>query len=112
MELKVEIFKFPLKKVPKSDVEILKQEICQMRKDNLRLRGELKMFRYYFLNIWKERSRIIIQEKPELKQELIESAQNLYDQMKTEGIILEEFGSKIYYLKIQMQSGVAAEGII
>jgi len=28
MELKVEIFKFPLKKVPKSDVEILKQEIC------------------------------------------------------------------------------------
>jgi hypothetical protein len=114
MELKVEIFKFPLKKVPKSDVEILKQEICQMRKDNLRLRGELKMFRYYFLNIWKERSRIIIQEKPELKQELIESAQNLYDQMKTEGIILEEFGSKIYYLKIQMQtgSGGAVEGIL
>ena len=34
MELKVEIFKFPLKKVPKSDVELLKQEICQMRKDN------------------------------------------------------------------------------
>ena len=113
MELKVEIFKFPLKKVPKSDVEILKQEICQMRKDNLRLRGELKMFRYYFLNMWKERSRIVIQEKPELKQELIESAQNLYDQMKTEGIILEEFGSKVFYLKIQMQSGgVAQEGIL
>ena len=37
------------------------------------------MFRYYFLNMWKERSRIVIQEKPELKQELIESAQNLYD---------------------------------
>ena len=34
MELKVEIFKFPLKKVPKSDVELLKQEICSMRKDN------------------------------------------------------------------------------
>ena len=67
MELKVEIFKFPLKKVPKSDVEILKQEICQMRKDNSRLKGELKMFRYYFLNMWKERSRIVIQEKPELK---------------------------------------------
>ena len=67
MELKVEIFKFPLKKVPKTDVEILKQEICQMRKDNTRLKGELKMFRYYFLNMWKERSRIVIQEKPELK---------------------------------------------
>ena len=74
MELKVEIFKFPLKKVPKSDVEILKQEICAMRKDNQKLKGELKMFRYYFLNMWKERSRIVIQEKPELKQELIESA--------------------------------------
>jgi hypothetical protein len=34
--------------------------------------------------------------------------------MKTEGIIMEEFGSKIYYLKIQMQSGTgaAAEGIM
>ncbi len=76
-----------------------------MRKDNTRLKGELKMFRYYFLNMWKERSRIVIQEKPELKQELVESAQNLYDQMKTEGIILEEFGSKVYYLKIQMANG-------
>jgi hypothetical protein len=25
--------------------------------------------------------------------------------MKTEGIILEEFGSKVYYLKIQMANG-------
>jgi hypothetical protein len=33
--------------------------------------------------------------------------------MKTEGIILEEFGSKVFYLKIQMQSGGAAqEGIL
>jgi hypothetical protein len=108
MELKVEIFKFPLKKVPKSDEEILKQEICSMRKDNQRLKGELKMFRYYFLNMWKERSRIVISEKQELKQELVESAQNLYDQMKTEGIILEEFGSKVHYLKIQMASGSGA----
>jgi hypothetical protein len=72
--LKVEIFKFPLKKVPKSDVEILKQEICSMRKENQKMRGELKLFRYYFLNMWKDRSRIIIQDKPDLKQELIESS--------------------------------------
>lgn len=26
--------------------------------------------------------------------------------MKTDGIILEEFGSKVFYLKIQMQNGV------
>lgn len=48
---------------------------------------------------------MLIQEKPELKQELIESSMNLYDQMKTEGIILDEFGSKVYYLKVQMQTG-------
>jgi hypothetical protein len=29
--------------------------------------------------------------------------------MKTEGIIMEEFGSKVYYLKIQMQSGTLLE---
>ena len=73
VELRVEIFKFNLKKVPKTEVEILKQEICAMKKDNTKMKGELKMFRYYYLNMWKDRSRMIIQEKPDLKQELIES---------------------------------------
>lgn len=107
LELKVEIFKFPLKKVPKSDIDILKQEICQMRKENNRIKGELKMGRHFFLNHWRDRYRIAINEKPELKQLLIESAQNLYDQMVTEGLILEEFGTKCFYLKIQMQSSSA-----
>ena len=44
-----------------------------MRKDNQKLKGELKLFRYYFLNIWKDRSRMIINEKADLKQELIDS---------------------------------------
>ena len=109
MELKVEIFKFALQKVPKTDVEILKQEICQMRKEHNEMSGEQKMFRYYFLNVWKERMRIIIAERPELKHELIQTCRNLYDQIKTEGIILMEFGCKVYYLKIQVETGNTTE---
>jgi hypothetical protein len=54
LELRVEIFKFVLKRVPKSDVEQLKQDICLMRKENNKLKGELKLFRYYFLNLWRD----------------------------------------------------------
>ena len=57
LELKVEIFKFNLKKVPKTEVELLKQELCAMRKENQRIKGEQKLFRYYFLHMWKDRTR-------------------------------------------------------
>jgi hypothetical protein len=30
--------------------------------------------------------------------------------MRTEGIILEEFGSKVFYLKIQMANGAGSTG--
>lgn len=49
MELRVEIFKFHLTKQPKGDIETLKQDIAAMRKDNAQLKGQLKLFRYYFL---------------------------------------------------------------
>ena len=57
MELRVQIFKFQLKKIEKSDIESLKQEICRMKKDNEQLKGELKLFRYYFLHLWRDKFR-------------------------------------------------------
>ena len=50
-----------------------------MRKENACMKGELKLFRSYFLQWWREKFRFAIMEKPELRQQLIESSQNLYD---------------------------------
>jgi len=55
LELKVEIFKFHLYKHAKNDVETLKQDIAAMRKQNTELKGQQKLFRYYFLNLWREK---------------------------------------------------------
>ena len=53
MELRVQIFKFHLHRVERSDLEQIKQELSDYRKENLKLFGELKLFRYYFLNFWR-----------------------------------------------------------
>ena len=98
MELRVEIFKFHLTKQPKGEIETLKQSIASMRKDNARLKGELKLFRYYFLQVWREKQRHAIADKPEFRQELISTTKHLYDEVEANGLIIEEFGAKTFYL--------------
>ena len=72
MELKVEIFKFQLQKQSKGDIETLKQDIATMRKENAQLKGQMKLFRYYFLNLWRDKQhRNAIAEKPDFRQELV-----------------------------------------
>ena len=53
-----------------------------MRKDNIKLKGQLKLFRYYFLQVWREKNRHTIENKPEFRQELVESTSNLYDEVQ------------------------------
>ena len=113
MELRVEIFKFHLAKQPKSEIDSLKQDIAAMRKDNAKLQGQLKLFRYYFLQVWREKNRHVIDSKPEFRQELVNSTQGLFDEVQAQGLHLEDFGSKCYYLafvpgKADMFNGVAA----
>lgn len=110
MELKVQIFKFNLKKEEKTDLETLKQEICAMRKDNERLKGELKLFRYYFLHLWRDKCRKEInqQENQEFRHSLIQNSSKLYDSVNANGLILEEFGAKTYYLTFNNQEQMHA----
>lgn len=100
MELRVQIFKFHLKRVQISDIQQLKQEISLFKKQNELIKGELKLFRFYFLHIWKDRYRKDINqpENQDYRHSLIESTNNLYDQLKATGLVLEEFGTKTYYL--------------
>jgi hypothetical protein len=70
-----------------------------MRKENMELRGHQKLFRYYFLNLWREKPhKHVLQDKPELRNELIQSTQALFDEVKADGIVIEEFGAKTYHL--------------
>ena len=103
--MKVEIFKFHLSKQQKDELCQLKQSIAAMRKDNARLKGELKLFRYYFLQVWREKQRHAIQDKPDFRQELICSTKHLYDEVDAAGLIMEEFGAKVFYLTFNQQAG-------
>ena len=53
-----------------------------MRKDNAKLQGQLKLFRYYFLQVWREKNRHVIDNRPEFRQELINSTQGLFDEVQ------------------------------
>jgi hypothetical protein len=48
--------------------------------------------------VWREKHRHVIADKPEFRQELINSTQNLYDEVSAQGLIMEEFGAKTFYL--------------
>ena len=99
IELKLKIFSFELEKVQKSEVEVLKEEVCNMRKENKMLMGKLKMFRYYYFKYWNDKvARMVLEDKPTLKNSLIEDATNLYDISEGSGVIKEEYGSKVYNL--------------
>ena len=71
-----------------------------MKRENERLKGELKLFRYYFLHLWRDKYRkdISLPENQELRHGLVHSTNKLYDTLEANGLILEEFGSKTYYL--------------
>lgn len=115
MELRVQIFKFHLKKVEKTDIETLKQDICSMRKDNEKLKGELKLFRYYFLHLWRDKYRKDINqyENQEFRHNLVQTTNKLYDNVEANGLILEDFGSKTYYLTFnsEAQLGQHMQGV-
>jgi hypothetical protein len=71
-----------------------------MKKDNEKLKGELKLFRYYFLHLWRDKYKKELNqpENQEFRHSLINSSTKLYDNVEAHGLILEEFGSKTYYL--------------
>ena len=104
MELRVQIFKFQLHRLERSTLMQIKCDISQFKRENERLRGELKLFRYYFLNLWKERQSRYMINQPEndaLRQSVVASTNRLWDGVSASGLILEEFGAKTYYLAFQ-----------
>ena len=90
-------------------METLKQEVCQMKKDNQKLKGELKLFRYYFLHLWRDKYRkdINTHENQEFRHQLVQNSNSLYDTIEANGLILEDFGSKTFYLTFNNEEQLA-----
>ena len=109
LEFKLKVFTFYLNKVQKSQTEILKEEVCNMKKENKTLMGKLRMFRHYYFKYWNDKAaRIVLEEKPDLKNNLIEDSTHLYDIIDASGVIKEEYGSKIYHLMFKKKQKPSA----
>lgn len=87
IKLKVQIFNFNLRKTTKTETEILKEEMHDIKKDNVSLMREMKLFQHYFFNFWKDRSRDSLLERPYLVDNIVESPQNLYNMCEGLGYV-------------------------
>jgi hypothetical protein len=57
LKLVIEIFHFTLKKSLKSDSDLVKEELSEIKKEKNNLIRDIKLFQHYFLSFWKEKSR-------------------------------------------------------
>ena len=73
VKLSVQIFNFNLKKTCKTETEVLRDEINEIKQENTNLMRDMKLFQHYFFNFWKERSRDSLLERPYLVDNIIES---------------------------------------
>lgn len=78
VKLKVQIFNFSLRKTGKTDTEVIREEMVDIKKENVALMRDMKLFQHYFFNFWKERSREGLLERPYLVENIApESLQHL-----------------------------------
>ena len=73
------IFSFTLPKSTKSDAELVREELRQLKREKLLLMRDFKLFQHYFFNFWRERSRDTLLDKDYLLDSIVESPQNLYN---------------------------------
>lgn len=95
VKLKVQIFNFSLNKTPKTDTEVIRDEMTDIKKENVALMRDMKLFQHYFFNFWKERSREGLLERPYLVENIVESPQNLYNICEGVGYVeVEQYNGK------------------
>lgn len=98
IKLKVQIFSFSLKKSHKADTQVIREEMAEIKKDNMLIMRDIKLFYHYFFNFWKERSRDNLLERTYLVENIIESPQNLYNMCEGVGYVeVEHYSGKTFY---------------
>ena len=92
--LSIGVSTFYLKKNNKTDLELIKSEINDLKKKGDEALKQIKLFQYYFLNFWKEKYRDLFKAKEYICGPCIDSSQNLYN--LTDGIGYVEENDQMY----------------
>ena len=76
----------------------MKEEMADIKQENVSLMREMKLFEHYFFNFWKERCRDNLLERPYLLENIIESPTNLYNICEGVGYVeVEQYNGKITF---------------
>lgn len=70
----------------------------EIKKENMLIMRDMKLFHHYFFNFWKERSRDALLERTYLVENIVESPQNLYNMCEGVGYVeIEHYSGKAFH---------------
>ena len=110
LAINVEIFSFTLRKLKKKEEKLLQEELIILRKQNEKIKKEIKLFNFYFFSFWNEKLRNKVNHikatTPESKGEKKVSAgsmESVYTKVKAIGHVMEDSkGNKRFYLGVEV----------
>ncbi len=73
------VFDFKIPKSQRPDTDIIREELCELKKEKQTIMRDQKLFEHYFFNFWKEKAREMLLEKAYLMDSIVESPVNLYN---------------------------------
>ncbi len=63
LHLNVQIFNFRLAKSHKSEADLVREELKELKREKVSLMRDFKLFQHYFFSFWKEKARDSLQER-------------------------------------------------
>lgn len=79
LHLQVQIFNFRLAKSEKTDAELVREELKELKREKVALMKDFKLFQHYFFSFWREKARDSLLERDYLLEQIVESPQNLFN---------------------------------
>ena len=77
---------------------MIREEMSEIKKENMYIMRDMKLFHHYFFNFWKERSRDALLERTYLLENIVESPQNLYNICEGVGYVeVEHYNGKTHH---------------
>ena len=100
LAVSVEIFSFTLDQVERDDLDILKEEFAQLQRMSRELDDEILLFNYsvFGTTSWSDQARKGLVFTQDLRSEMVNTVESLYDKINVLGHVSEESGSKKSFL--------------